>query len=88
MGTDRDFLLLASPRRVREGLADVVGLQVRVGCQHLVLRMAGSQESHDGSNRDPETANAGSSAHDVRILRDSLQLDHGFNEYTSPAKPC
>ena len=48
--------------------------------------MAGGQQPDDGPDRHPQAADAGSSAHDVRILSDSLQLDHGFNEYTSPPK--
>ena len=75
--TDRDFLLLAAPCGVGQRLADVVALKIRIGGQHLVGVVAGGQQSHDGSNRHAKPSNARAAAHDVRILCDAVQSDHG-----------
>jgi hypothetical protein len=69
-------LLLETPRRVRECLADVVRLEVRIRLEDLVLSVPGSQETYDRPNRHTQAANAGSSAHDVGVPSNSIEPVH------------
>ena len=74
--SDRDFLLLAAPCSVSQRLADVVALKIRVGGENVVCVMVDGQKSDDSPDCDAEPANAWASAHDVGILRDSMQRGH------------
>src|SRR5438105_2401632 len=70
----RLLALLEPPRRVGQHRINVFGLQVGVGLQNPLTRLAAGQQAEDGTDRNAQPTDARLAAHDGRIVGNSLNV--------------
>ncbi len=67
-------LLLGEPGGIAEGLLDVLALEVRVPCQHLLEGCSVGNLPHDHRDRDSHPADGSPSAQDLGVKCDPVEL--------------
>src|SRR5262249_30091514 len=74
----------------RQRLANVFFFQVWISLENFRRRLPGRHQSDNRPHRDPHSANAGFTAHDGRIARDTCQTLHPYPHDTQTAllTPC
>jgi hypothetical protein len=70
------FLFLKPPRRVREGLIDILWFKIWISLQDLIAGSTRGEETNDHPDRDAQPSDTGFPAHHGGIERDAIDPLH------------